>query len=160
MSPGASLHHTCSQVTRTPPEQLPQTQKGNDDPTWAENSIPPANAGVPGQSSLGIRPHLAAQPILLLSAWQGGPPPAPTLLADKGVRERNQSALPSKPWLPPSHHEKTLGLTSWRPSDDGSGRKGAGGPEAVRFPTARPGAPLRPTHTGGARSPLLPRLQP
>lgn len=75
VSPGASLHHTCSHVTRTPPEQLPQTQKGND-PTWAENSIPPANAGVPGNSSLGIWPHLAAQPILLLSAWQGGPPPS------------------------------------------------------------------------------------
>lgn len=76
-SPGANLCHTCSHVTQSPPEQVPQTQTGNSDPTWAENAIPPANAGVQGNSSLGLWPHLAAQPTpaaVCLAGWPRSSP--------------------------------------------------------------------------------------
>lgn len=101
----ANLYHTGSQVTQSP-EQLPHTQKGNNDPTWAENSIPPASAGVPENSSLGFWPHLAPQLLPLLSVWQGSLPAAPYVLslADKEGSLGAKIMLSQPSTFPPPDH--------------------------------------------------------
>lgn len=95
-SPGANLCHTRSHVTQSPPEQLPQTQKGNNDSTWAENSIPSkgtlgilAPLSSPAHSCCCLPGRVALQQPLLFH-WQ------------IGSLERNQEGL-----LSPAIHTAT-----------------------------------------------------
>lgn len=153
----ANLYHTSSQVTQRPSEQLPQTQKGISDPTWAENSIPQNSSCqiisrqpvlVPRELFLGILAPLSI-PTRSSAVWQGSLPAAPPVLSlvDKGVWEQ-KSCAPNHPHFHPHTMAPTkplwekLGQTPLRLSGGSSGRKGAGGTEAVRLPKLRPGASL------------------